>query len=83
MERERELQKRFADLQQQKDDFSELLNQWCHVLSCCYYCTFTDADLLCCPWYHHGVWVYERVYPASLYFLAYSVFKMQKLAGEM
>jgi len=27
MERERELQKRFADLQQQKDDFSELLNQ--------------------------------------------------------
>jgi len=27
MDRERELQKRFADLQQQKDDFSELLNQ--------------------------------------------------------
>jgi len=27
MERERELQKRFADLQQQKDDLSELLNQ--------------------------------------------------------
>jgi len=27
MERERELQKRFADLQQQKDDISELLNQ--------------------------------------------------------
>ena len=30
MERERELQKRFADLQQQKDDVSELLNQWCY-----------------------------------------------------
>jgi len=28
MERERELQKRFADLQQQKDDLSDLLNQW-------------------------------------------------------
>jgi len=27
MERERELQKRFAELQQQKDDLSELLNQ--------------------------------------------------------
>jgi len=27
MERERELQKRFADLQQQKDDLSDLLNQ--------------------------------------------------------